>query len=104
MRPTVFTRVLIAVLILVSLVGAIDAGGDDQLDLVVIFAVVIAGLLVLLLRTTVVRPLVPIRVDLVRWLTSRAVVHGERAEDLADRAVAAYRDGLVADSESRGTS
>lgn len=102
MRPTMFTRSLIGVLILVCLVGAVDASGDDQWDLTVIFGVVIAGLGLLLFRTVAGRPLVPIRADLVRWLATRAAIHGESPGYVADRAVAAYRDGLVGSQDTRG--
>jgi hypothetical protein len=90
-----FTRSTITVLIVLALVGGVDAAGDDQWDLTVIFGGLIAGLAFLLARTSLSRPLVPIRGDLVRWLASRADVHGERPGDVADRAVAAYRDGLT---------
>lgn len=107
MRPTLFTRASIGVLMIVAFVGAVDAAAGDEWDLTVIFTVVILGLGVLLARTSVARPLVPIRGDLVRWLSARAAVHGERVEVVADRAVAAYRDGLTAchaDDRGRGTS
>jgi hypothetical protein len=95
MRPTVFTRSTFTVLIVIAIIGAIDAAGSDEWDLVVIFGAVLIGLVFLLARTTVSRPLVPIRGDLVRWLARRADVNGERIADVADRAVAAYRDGLT---------
>lgn len=90
-----FTRMTFLVMIAVAAVGAAAAVLDDDWDLAVIFAMlaVLAG--ALLAGTAVRRPLVPIRADLVRWLTARAAVTGDRLEHLADRAIAAYRDGLA---------
>jgi len=99
MRPTMFTRSTITVLIVLAVVGAVDAAAGGEWDLTVIFGALVAGLAFLLARTALSRPLVPIRGDLVRWLASRADVLGERPGDVADRAVSAYRDGLTGDRD-----
>jgi hypothetical protein len=36
-----------------------------------------------------------VRADLGRWMADKAAVSGERIEDVADRALSAYRAGLV---------
>lgn len=95
MTPTFATRMTFAVMIAVATVGAVAAGLDDHWGLAVIFAVLAVLAAVLLVRTSVRRPLVPIRADLVRWLNARAAVNGDRMEQQADRAIAAYRDGLA---------
>ena len=83
MGPTVFTRTTLMVLIVIAIVGAVDAGGSDEWDLVVIFGALLIGLVFLLARTALSRPLVPIRGDLVRWLAARANVNGERVGHVA---------------------
>lgn len=95
MKPTMFTRVTFAVMIAVAAVGSVAAVLDDNADLAVIFVVLALLAVMLLARVSVRRPLVPIRADLVRWLNARAGVTGDRPEHLADRAIAAYRDGLA---------
>lgn len=101
MRPTMFVRTMLVAVIVLCGVGAIDAARGDEWDLVVIFGAVAVMTAVLLARTSVSRILVPIRADLVRWMAARAAVTGDRTENLADRAVAAYRDGLTGE-EHRG--
>lgn len=94
MTPTVSTRLTIAVMIAVAAVGVVAAALDDDWDLAAVFVVLAALAVGLLARTAARRPLVPIRADLVRWMNDRAAVSGDRMERLADRAIAAYRDGL----------
>ena len=84
MRPTLFTRLLLATMVAAALIGGIDAGRGGQWDLLTLFAVLSVLSLYLLLRTSSLRPLVPIRGDLVRWMTARASVSAERTEMLAD--------------------
>lgn len=95
MRPTMFVRTMLIAMIVLCGVGALDSAWGDEWDLVVVFAAVALLAAVLLARTSVSRVLVPIRSDLVRWMAARAAVTGDRTENLADRAVAAYRDGLT---------
>jgi hypothetical protein len=96
-----FVRTVFVAMIVLCCVGALDAARGDEWDLVVIFGAVALLAVVLLARTSVSRVLVPIRSDLVRWMAARAAVTGDRTENLADRAVAAYRDGLTGE-EHRG--
>ena len=102
MKPTVFTRTVLVIMAVVAAVGAVDAAAGGSWDLVAIFGFLLVATLVLLVRTTVKRPLVPIRADLYRWLARRAAVSGERTEHLADRAISTYRSGLVGGDESSG--
>jgi hypothetical protein len=95
LRPTILVRTMLAAMLVLCGVGALEAGRGDEWDLVVLFGGVAVLTVVLLIRTAGSRQLVPVRADLVRWMASRAAVAGERTEDLADRAVAAYRDGLT---------
>ena len=97
MRPTVVTRVTLIAMAAVAGIGAIDAATAGSWDQVALFGLLLAATVTLLVRTTVRRPLLPIRADLFRWLARRAAVTGERTEHLADRAISAYRAGLVGD-------
>jgi hypothetical protein len=85
------------------MVGGLDAGRSGAWDLVAIFAALVVGLVALLARTSLQRPLVPLRADLVRWMGQRAAISGEPTGAVADRAVAAYRAGLTqADGRTGG--
>lgn len=95
MRPTVFVRTTLAAATVLCGLGAMGAARAEEWDLVIVFGAVAAMTALLLARTWISRILVPIRADLVRWMAGRAAVTGERTEDLADRAIAAYRDGLT---------
>lgn len=99
MKPTIATRTVLVIMIVVAAVGSIDAAADRAWDLVAVLALLILLTVVLLARTTLRRPLVPLRRDLYRWLARRAATTGERTEHVADRAVSAYRAGLVGDDE-----
>lgn len=93
--PTQLTRMTLAVMVAAAAVGAGAAGLEGDWDLAVIFVALGVLAAVLLARTSTRRPLVPIRADLVRWMSARAALDGDRTERLADRAIAAYRDGLT---------
>jgi hypothetical protein len=98
MKPTIVTRLMLLLMAAVAAIGIIDAARDAW-DLVVLFAFLLLMSLVLLIRTTTRRPLMPIRADLYRWLVGRAAITGERTEHLADRAISAYRAGMVGDDD-----
>lgn len=102
MRPTMLTRTTLAVMVAIAVVGAFAAGRTDAWDQALIFGAVAIMAAYLLLRTTAARPLVPVRADLVRWLGHRSARTGERPQDLADRAIAAYRAGLVGEDPDGG--
>jgi hypothetical protein len=95
-----FVRMAFAVMIAVTVVGVVAAGLGGDWDLAVIFMVLGVVAMALLARTSGRRPLVPIRADLVRWMNARAAVTGDRTEQLADRAIAAYRDGIAGQEDA----
>lgn len=81
---------------LASVVGLIDAGLGGSWDLAGMFGLVTALQLVVLLQLRTDRQ-IGLRPDVARWVSGRAEATGEPPERVADRAVAAYRAGLVAD-------
>ncbi|MBJ8341259.1 hypothetical protein JGU71_20450 [Antrihabitans sp. YC3-6] len=92
------TRALVvpALVVLVAVIGIIDAATGQAWDLVTLFAAV--GVLGALLAVPVRRrrPLT-LRIDLFRFLTERADAGDESVGRIADRAVAAYRAALTGD-------
>ena len=64
-----------------------------------VFGLVLAVQVALWARLSWGRTSVPVRRDLVFWLRERAVAAGEPVEHVADRAIGAYRAGLVADPD-----
>lgn len=97
MSPTLSSRTILALLILTAAVGALDAAVGGQWDLFAVTAVVVVLGLALAALSSWRRPLVPLRADLARWLARYAAEGGEQTAAVADRAVAAYRAGLVGD-------
>lgn len=95
MRPTILVRTTLAVVLVLCGVGALEAALGDEWDLVALFGAAAVPTTVLLVGTWGARQHVLVRSDLAQWIRSRAAVTGERPGDLADRAVAAYRDGLT---------
>ena len=94
MAPTDLNKLVLALALVVSAVGALDAAFGGQIDLVVVFALTGVLQLVLLLRLQSRRPAVPLRADLVGWLRDRAAAQGEPIGVVADRCVAACRADL----------
>ena len=103
--PTLAHRLLIALLVVVSTVGAIDAVASRSFDHAVMHGAVLLTAFVLLARSPRGRPLVPVRADLYRWLDRYAAEGGEDVERVLDRAVSSYRDGfdVFADQPAEGT-
>lgn len=93
-NPTTATRLPLLAIGLVGLVGVIDATRDRSWDTGGLFAAVVVLALVLVARSSVHRPLVPLRADLVRWLRTRSEITGEPFDRVADRAVSTYRRQL----------
>lgn len=97
-RPAI---ALWAVAILVTAVGMVDAADARNWDLVVVLASsVVLQALVLAAGRIGPHP-VALRPDLADWLRRQADATGERPALLADRAVAAYRAGLLVPTEDR---
>jgi hypothetical protein len=96
MTPSTQQRILLRLVAAVSVVGIIDGIVGGDVDVVLMFSLTLLGWIVVVLRISWHRPAVPIRADLVRWMESRAVEGGESIDAVADRAIAAYRQGLTA--------
>jgi hypothetical protein len=92
---------LTVVATLAALVGLADSILGGSADLTVIFVIVLAACLAQLRIRPLRRP-VRLRADLMRWLTERAQLAGEPVEQVADRAVAAYRSGLGEHDSAHG--
>ncbi len=87
------------VLVAASL-GVLDAAIGANWDLVVLFGVIAIVAAVDVVRSTSRRAPIRLRSDLVAWMDRRAAAHGERVEDVADRAVAAFRAGIVGNEDA----
>ena len=82
-------------------VGTLDALVSREWDFLVIFGVVTVFLAAFWIRQRAHRVSVALRPDLAHWIEARAERSGEPFEDVLDRAVAAYKDGIVTDDASR---
>lgn len=80
-----------------SVVGAVDGLVDQAFDTTIVFVIVGALCLAGPLRAASGRDRVAVRADLAGWLEATAAEHGEQPGDLADRAIGAFRAGLVHD-------
>jgi len=94
MPRSLFTPILLAVLLLTTGVGVVDAALEGARDHLVIFSFALCLVVVLGVAFLLGHPWVPMRGDLVRWATRRAHLTGEPVEDIIDRAVAGYRSLL----------
>ena len=94
MPPTDMNKLVLALAVVVSAVGGVDAAIGGSMDLVVVFALAGVLQLMLLLRLQVRRPAVPLRADLVAWLRDRSAAKGEPMGAIADRCLAACRADL----------
>jgi hypothetical protein len=95
----VTSRVLTLLIVVVALIGLIDAAVASTWDLLAVFAAILVLGALALGRSWSRRPSVAVRGDLVRWMASRAADGGERIEDVVDRAISAFRAGLVTDAD-----
>jgi len=95
------SRLVLSIAIVVSAVGALDAYIGRRWDLVAVFAFLGLLLLLLWLRQRAHRVPVDLRADLARRLENQSQRTGEPFEDLLDRAVAAYEQGLFPESADR---
>ncbi len=90
---TVTVGLLLSALV-ASVIGTLDAAISDEPDLVAVLAFIALLQLVLLIRLAAARRPLAVRADLWSWVHDRAVRTGDRPEQVADRAVAAYRARL----------
>lgn len=90
----VSTRILIATILVVAGVGALDGFISREWDLLAVFLLVITLETVLWLRLRANRIPVTIRPDLARWIEQQSEQTGEPFDDLIDRAIAWHRSGL----------
>ena len=93
------TNLSLSLATVTAAVGAFDAFVGGEWDFFVIFSAIGLLLLVLWLRQRADRVPMTVRPDLARWLENRSQVSGEPVEDITDRALAAYRSGLVSQDE-----
>ncbi len=94
MLSSVSNRLIIVIAVLLSLVGMLDALSSDEGDYAAVLGAVTVALGVVLARMQWGRRDVAVRADIERWLRRRSAVTGERPEVIADRCIAACRDGL----------
>jgi len=92
--PNLSNRILLGLSALMAGVGAAHAAVGEDWDAFALFTALAFMMAALLIRTVRGRPAVPLRADLVAWLEERATSGGESVEEVADRAVSAYRAGL----------
>lgn len=95
------SRLVLSIAIVVTGVGALDAFVGRDWDLVSVFLLLAFLLLMLWLRQRAHRVPVALRPDLARLLVNQSQRTGEPLDELLDRAVAAYQQGLFPDSENR---
>lgn len=86
---------VLALAILVSLVGLLDAVVGGTWDFAVVFALAVALQLLLLVQAPNGRVVLTVRRDLAAWASDRAVATGESPDEVVDRCVAAVRADLV---------
>lgn len=85
---------VLAVSLLVTVAGAVDAVRGGGWDLAVVFGVVVALQVVALVVLHAGAPSAPLRSDLAAWVRRHAAATGEPAQRILDRSVAAHRAGL----------
>ena len=90
-----------AVAVLVTAVGLVDAADARNWDLVVVLASSVVLQVFVLAVARIGQHPVALRRDLADWLRRQADATGESPALLADRAVAAYRAGLLVPTEGR---
>ncbi len=98
MPSTVQIRIIAWLILVIAALGTADALAGGDADLAAVLGLLLALGVVLVARTSGRRRPVAVRSDLVRWMEGRAAVGGERIDDVADRAIGAYRAGIVGDT------
>jgi hypothetical protein len=90
----------LAVALVATAAGLVDALAGRAWDLVAVFGLVLAALAVAGAAVRSARGAVILRPDLAQWLRAQAAATGEPARRLGDRAVATYRAGLGTDRDA----
>lgn len=93
-------RVLLLLALVCAAVGIVDAALSREWDLLVLFALTALLLVALWVRQRAHRIVVTLRPDLAHWVEHRAETAGEPFDDVLDRAVAAFKHGIVVDEPS----
>ncbi|MFQ5966359.1 MAG: hypothetical protein ACE5MI_01970 [Acidimicrobiia bacterium] len=93
------SRGLLLAAVAVTLIAAIDSALSGNWDVVAVLGLALILQVTVLARLSERRPAIALRADLVRWIESRAGVTGEPMDQIADRAVAVYRAGLLSVEE-----
>ncbi|HET9901316.1 MAG TPA: hypothetical protein VFR46_09670 [Actinomycetes bacterium] len=94
-------RLLVVGCTVVAIVGLADATISREADLAAVFATLLLLLVLLLARLQLGRPAVGLRRDVVAWLRAQNRSTGEPIDQIASRAVAAYRVQLANGSDGR---
>ena len=94
MTPTFSHKAALAILLVITLIGAVDAVVGRVWDHLAVFLLAAGVEALLLLSLESRRPAVPIRADLVAWLRNRSATTGEPLERIADRCIASVRADL----------
>lgn len=100
MTASAITRTLHLAVLVVALVGLLDAVIGPQWDLAVLFALTAVLSLVLLVRGLGDRRPTDLRADLAAALVARSQRTGEPVDQLTDRAVATYLQALAEPDEA----
>lgn len=95
MSPTRLHKNVLMIALAVAAVGALDASIGGQPDLAAIFVLLGLLQLTLLTRLQTKRPALPLRADLIAWLSEQGAINGEPMEAVADRVLATHRAGLA---------
>jgi hypothetical protein len=82
---------ILCTILLVALVGALDAAIAVEPDLMALMVIVAALAVGLLVRNASGRRTMTVRADLARWVRRREALTGESPDALVDRALAVYR-------------
>jgi hypothetical protein len=92
-------RTLLVVIAVLLVAGGVDAAIEGNWDSVACFALALIGITLLASEHLGQRRSITLRSDLAEWLADRAAAGDEPMTHTADRAVAAFRAGLVVDDD-----
>ncbi|NNE72236.1 MAG: hypothetical protein HKN26_01070 [Acidimicrobiales bacterium] len=96
------SRVVLMISLLICGVGIVDALIGREWDLLVIFIMTALAQFLLLMRFIATRVPVTIRADLAQWVEDHSEHSGEPVEQIIDRSLAWYRQGLYRPTASDG--